>query len=458
MSTVQPHVAASTHGNDHGNGDSSGSVHEKSGAKIDNLSTAPTPVLELGGGNPASGGPVDAGLAAWLQVVASFMLFFNSWGLVNTYGSFQTFYQSHHLRNHSSSSISWIGSLQAFLLLLVGPLSGPLFDRGYLRTLNIVGSILIVFGMMMTSISSQYYQIFLAQGICTGLGMGTIFIQSVAILSAYFVKRRALATGISVCGSSLGGIIYPIVFQRLEPRIGFGWATRVVAFIALATQAVAVVLMRQRPGTCSSRSRALIDKSTFTEMPMLSFSFAALFAFMGLYVPFYYIGIYSQSKVDKIPSSLSDYLVPLLNLGSIFGRLIPNFLADKTGCLNMFVVTSLSAAITAYAWPSVNSVPKLVLFCLSYGAFSGSYVSLQGPTVAMLTKDKSRLGSRMGTFCLFAAVGILIGNPVAGAIIDVEKGIFWPAQIFCATLIVVACFWLTTTRYLCASTKVFVKI
>ncbi|SJX61518.1 related to MCH4-monocarboxylate transporter [Sporisorium reilianum f. sp. reilianum] len=446
ISIVQSQVAASSSNSHHNdNRDDSGSIRQKSGCNIDEASSAAA--------------LADGGLVAWLQVVASFMLFFNSWGLVNTYGSFQTFYQAHLLRNHTSSSISWIGSLQAFLLLLVGPLTGPLFDRGYLRTLNIAGTILIVFGLMMTSISTQYWQTLLAQGICTGLGMGTIFIQSVAILPAYFVRRRALATGISVCGSSLGGIVYPIVFQRLEPRIGFGWATRVLAFIALATQSVAVVLMRQRQGgSTSSKSRALIDKSTFTEMPMLSFSLAALFAFMGLYVPFYYIGIYSESKVDNMPAMLMDYLVPLLSLGSIFGRLIPNFLADKTGCLNMFVVTSVAAAIAAYAWLSVDSVAKLVLFCLFYGAFSGSYVSLQGPTVAMLTADKSRLGSRMGTFCLFAAVGILIGNPVAGAIIDIDKGKFWPAQIFCASLIVVAAFWLMTTRYLCASSKLVVKI
>lgn len=407
---------------------------------------------------PASPPQMDTGTVAWLQVVASFMLFFNSWGLVNTYGAYQTFYEGNLLSQQSSSSISWIGSIQAFLLLLVGPLIGPLYDRGYLRALNVTGTILIVLGMMMTSTSKQYYQIMLAQGVCTGLGMGTIFIQSVAILPAYFAKRRALATGISVCGSSLGGIIYPIVFQRLEPRIGFGWATRVLAFIVLATQSVAVVLMKQRAGTITTKSRALIDTSIFTEPPMLVFSFAALFAFMGLYIPFYNIGIYSQRKVTDMPSSLLPYLVPLLNVGSVFGRLIPNFLADKTGCLNMFVITCISAAIAAYGWLSVDSVPKLVLFCVFYGAFSGSYVSLQGPTMAMLTKDKSRLGSRMGTFCIFAAIGILIGNPVAGAIIDVEAGYFKPAQILCTTLIVGATLCLVTTRFLCAPKKVFAKV
>lgn len=455
---MQTSVASSAHNHDHGHTDASGSLCEKAESNVD--TDAATPALEVAAikssAPPASN--ADGGLVAWLQVVASFMLFFNSWGLVNTYGAYQTFYESQLLAHQSSSSISWIGSIQAFLLLLVGPLSGPLFDRGYLRALNVTGTILIVFGMMMTSISTRYYQILLAQGVCTGLGMGAIFIQSVAILPAYFSKRRALATGVSVCGSSLGGVIYPIVFQQLEPRIGFGWATRVLAFIALATQAVAVVLMKQKSMGNKGQARALIDKTLFTEPPMLAFSFAAFFAFMGLYIPFYYIGIYSQSKIPNMPTALLAYLVPLLNAGSVFGRLIPNFLADKTGCLNMFVVTCISAAIAGFGWLSVDTVPKLVLFCIFYGAFSGSYVSLQGPTVAMLTADKSRLGSRMGTFCLFAATGILVGNPAAGAIIDVGQGRFWSAQILCASLIVGASICLMTSRYLCASAKIFVKV
>lgn len=434
------------------------SIHDKSTSKVE--TTVVTLVLEEKRDPPQDALPehTDGGLIAWLQVVASFMLFFNSWGLVNTYGAYQTFYEAGPLAHYSSSSISWIGSVQAFLLLLVGPLSGPLFDRGFVRALNAAGTVLIVLGLMMTSISSRYYQILLSQGVCTGLGMGTIFVQSVAILPAYFIKQRAFAAGISVCGSSLGGIIYPIVFQRLEPRIGFGWATRVLAFIALATQAVAVALMRQRSAT--SKSQVLIDKTTFTQPSMLAFSTAALLAFMGLYIPFYYIGIYSQRKVDNVPRTLLAYLVPILSAGSVFGRIVPNILADRFGYLNMFIVTSIAAATTGYAWLSVDSTSKLVFFCFFYGAFSGSYVSLQGPTVAMLTADKSRLGARMGTFSLFTAIGILVGNPVAGAMIDVNEGIFWPAQVFCATLIVGAAICLILTRHLCtctASSKIFVK-
>lgn len=166
----------------------------------------------------------DGGLVAWLQVAGSFSLFFNSWqvpssnpllmlipqfyrGIVNTFGAFQTYYEVGLLSNISPSAISWIGSLQGFLLLLFGVLTGPVFDMGYLHTLLAIGTFLIVFGLMMTSLSTQYYQVLLAQGVCMGLGSGCIFVPSVAIVATYFNRKRSYAIGIAASGSSIGEVV-----------------------------------------------------------------------------------------------------------------------------------------------------------------------------------------------------------------------------------------------------------
>lgn len=125
-------------------------------------------------------------------------------GVVNTFGVYQTFYQRDFLSHESESNISWIGSIQAFLLIIVGVVTGPIYDGGYFRTLIFTGSFLVVFGMMMTSICKDYWQVMLAQGIVVGIGDGCLFLPSVAIISQYFSTRRALATGIAAGGSGLG--------------------------------------------------------------------------------------------------------------------------------------------------------------------------------------------------------------------------------------------------------------
>ena len=163
----------------------------------------------------------DGGLVAWLQCVGSFILFFNSWGIVNTFGKcgeyaglpnrsnilpgvFQTYYERTLLPNESASNISWIGSIQASLLILLCTVTGALYDHGYFRALIITGSFAVTFGMMMTSLCTTYWQLVLAQGVVVGTGCGCLFLPSVAILPSYFSKKKALAQGIAASGGSVG--------------------------------------------------------------------------------------------------------------------------------------------------------------------------------------------------------------------------------------------------------------
>lgn len=125
-------------------------------------------------------------------------------GVLNTFGAYQTYYETQKLFPSSSSSISWIGSVQSSLLLVLGLITGPLYDAGYFYPLLFSGSFMIVFGQMMLSLSKEYYQVLLSQGFCIGLGTGLILIPGVAILSTYFGTKLALANGVAAAGSGLG--------------------------------------------------------------------------------------------------------------------------------------------------------------------------------------------------------------------------------------------------------------
>lgn len=198
---------------------------------------------------------------------------FTTRGTVNAFGVFQTYYTSPESPwRENASNVSWIGSTQASLLLFVGVLSGPVYDAGYFRHLIMMGSILIPLGFMMTSLANNYWQVMLAQAFCIGLGNGCIFIPSVAILPQYFSTKKALANGLAASGSSIGGIIYPIVFRRLQQQIGFAWATRVLGFIALVTLWFSVLVMR--PRIKPKGKRKLWDFSALKETPYLLFCFA----------------------------------------------------------------------------------------------------------------------------------------------------------------------------------------
>ena len=146
----------------------------------------------------------NGGTKAWLSTLASFLLFLIAWGPSTSFGAFQDFYQSSILAEYSPSAISWIGTVNATLLISVGILAGPLFDRGYVRQLAAVGCFMAVLGEMMLSLSTDYYQIMLSQGFCSGIGSGLLYVPAIALINTMFTTKRSVAMGLATCGTSLG--------------------------------------------------------------------------------------------------------------------------------------------------------------------------------------------------------------------------------------------------------------
>ncbi|KAL6799974.1 putative MFS monocarboxylate transporter [Trichoderma sp. SZMC 28012] len=380
----------------------------------------------------------DTGIKAWLQVLGAFFLWFNSWGLINTFGVFQTFYEQYILSHHSPSAIAWIGSIQSHLLMSVGVITGPLFDLGYFPFLVPFGSFMVVLGYMMTSLSTKYYQIMLAQGLCVGIGTGCLFVPSVALLPQYFRQKRALANGIAATGASIGGVIYPIIFYKLQQSAGFPWATRALGFVCLATSSVSIAFMRVRvqPNT----KRALLQLSAFKDPQYSLFCLAMFFGFLGFYnfLSFVQPWAFDQGIASE---NLSFYLLPILNAASTFGRVTPNFLADHVGPLNMLAPAAGITALLAYCWIAVNSTAGIIVLSIFYGFFSGGFVSLPPVVMTALTKDLRDLGTRLGMFFAVVSLALLVGTPIGGAILTGSNS-YLGVQVFCGSCLAV-CFIIT---------------
>ncbi|TID24958.1 MFS general substrate transporter [Venturia nashicola] len=395
----------------------------------------------------------NGGFQAWMQVVGGFFLFFNTWGIINTFGVYQTIYETSYLRSSSPSSISWIGSLQIFLLMVGGALTGPIYDAGHFRALIAVGSFLIVFGHMMLSLCTSYWQIILAQAFCIGIGSGCLFVPAVAIISTYFNSKLALATGIAASGSSLGGVLYPIILNRLYKPIGFGWSVRIIGFLALVTLLIPIMVMK--PRVLPAAKRALIDWTAFKSAPFMIFTLGSFIGFMGLFMFFFYIQLYAIRK-HVTNENLAFYLLSMLNAASTFGRIIPNFVADRVGPLNIIVPCALISGILIFTLIPVNNLAGTIIVTLLYGFFSGAFVSLT-PTIIVqhLSPNRGLVGTRLGMSFSIIAVGALIGNPIAGAILDV-KG-FISVWIFGGTLVLLGGVFMAISRVILVGWKPFVK-
>ena len=251
------------------------------------------------------GPPPDGGLVAWTQAAMAHLVIFNTWGFVNSFGVFQEYYAG--TLGHPPSDISWIGSVQIFLLFAVGTFSGRALDAGLFRPVFVCGCLIHVFGIFMTSLSTEYWQVFLAQGVCVGIGNGILFCPTISLVSTYFSKMKSLAMGIAAAGSATGGLIYPVVVQQLLPKIGFGWTVRVLGLITLCTASLAATFLRSR--LPPRKSGPLVEWGAFKEAPYVLYCIAIFLNFMGLYFAFYYVSSGPELCAVEFEADLIDWSI-----------------------------------------------------------------------------------------------------------------------------------------------------
>ncbi|WEW59732.1 hypothetical protein PRK78_005212 [Emydomyces testavorans] len=188
---------------------------------------------------------------------------------------------------------------------------GWVFDNYGPKWLLIIGTFLHVFGLIMTSVSTEYYQFLLAQGICSPLGASFVFYAASACTATWFEKRRALAFGIMSSGSSLGGIVFPIMLSRLLPQVGFSWSLRVSALVIMALLIVANLTIRSRIAPVP-RPVALNDYTgPFSELPFVLLTLASCCGFFAVFVPINYVILEAQEA--GVNRSLTEYLLTMLN-------------------------------------------------------------------------------------------------------------------------------------------------
>ncbi|KAF4456567.1 hypothetical protein F53441_1311 [Fusarium austroafricanum] len=369
----------------------------------------------------------DGGAEAWLVVFGGWCALFCTFGLVNCVGVFQKYYVSGPLRDYGSSAF------------------GSLFDNYGPKYLLWFGTMAYVFGLMMVSLSKEYYQVFLSQSVVAALGSSAVFNACMSSLVTWFFKRRAAAFGIMVSGSSLGGVVLPIMMDKMIKDVGFPWMMRTMAFMFLVLLSITCVTVKSRLPPRPKRFVLMDYINGLRELPII-ITVAGFFLFMwGMFLPFNYVLL--QAQAAGMSESLIPYLLPILNAVSIFGRIIPGIIADKIGRYNvMIIITFISALFCLCVWIPVKDTAGIVVFAVIFGFSSGGYISL-APTLIAQLSDIRQIGTRVGASLAVGSLGALTGSPIAGAIVSSQDGDYLGLQLFCGCAMLTGSIVFVIARY-----------
>jgi MFS family permease len=140
-----------------------------------------------------------------------------------------------------------IASINYVVYALAAPLVGLAFDRLGPRLLMPVGAALVGIGLQLSSLSNSLFGLYLSYGIVTALGQGALgFVGHNALISFWFVRRRATAIGIASMGQGLGALLMVPATQIMISAIGWRWTYVVTGGVMLLFLVPANALLQRR--------------------------------------------------------------------------------------------------------------------------------------------------------------------------------------------------------------------
>ncbi|KAF7553128.1 hypothetical protein G7Z17_g3870 [Cylindrodendrum hubeiense] len=223
------------------------------------------------------------------------------------------------------------------------------------------------------------------------------------------------------------------MINHLIPKVGFGWSMRIAAFMILGLLIIANLTVKSRTPPHPQPPITLQEFITPLRERTYALTVAGNFLFtFGLFIPINYI--ITQAIAGGMQTSLANYLVPILNAASLFGRIIPGILSDKLGRFNIFfVVSSLTAILILALWIPASSNAAIIIFAAFFGFSSGAFISL-GPVLVAQISPIQKIGMRQGLLYFMMSIGALTTSPIGGAIMASQNGSYWGVKVFAGVM------------------------
>jgi MFS family permease len=358
---------------------------------------------------------------AWGVVAAAFAAMFVAFGIAYSYGAFLEEMRADFGVGRAAGAAFF--SLTSLLYFGLGGVSGAASDRFGPRRVLLVGAVALGLGLVATARAESLGVALAAYGLGVGIGVACAYVPMVALVGAWFERRRTLALGVAVAGIGIGTLTIPPATAALIEAVGWRDSYLVLAAVGAGALVLCALAAARPPAREGAATASLGDALRDRQYRRLYVATALLG--VPLFVPFVYLPSYAEERgVDPV---LAAGLIGAIGTASVAGRLALGALAGPLGLLRVFRGCFLAMALSFVLWWVAGaSYPVLLLFAIVLGVGYGGYVAL-APAVVAERFGVERLGALLGVLYTSAGIGSAVGPPAAGAVID--AGGYTPAII-----------------------------
>ncbi|MFQ5683786.1 MAG: MFS transporter [Candidatus Binatia bacterium] len=341
----------------------------------------------------------------------------------------------------SHGSGASIASVSFLVYALASPVIGLTFDRLGPRLLIPFAGLLMGTGLFLASRSNALWELYLSYGVVTALGQaGLGFVSHNALISHWFVRRRATAIGIATMGQGVGAILLVPLTQALISRMGWRPAFMILATLLFVTVVPANALFqrgrpeelgqlpdgRMVPNTNAKRSRrSVIPKthewtlrSAITSIPFWTIAVGQFGLGIGLFMVFTHMVAHLVSLgYDKL---LAAFVFGVMGLTRTGGSALWGYISDHIGRDKAFGISTVIiwiglAGLIGLRTGSPMWLVYMVAIIYGIGHSAGN------PTYGALIGDVfsgAKVGTIFGTLEISFGSGSALGAWLGGYLFD----------------------------------------
>ncbi|XP_021342422.1 monocarboxylate transporter 12-like [Mizuhopecten yessoensis] len=273
----------------------------------------------------------------------------------------------------------------------------------------------------------------LLYGIVGGTGFGLIYQPAILIVSYYFNRRRALATGIAVCGSGIGGFVFAPLSVLLLDAYGWKGAMWIISAIVLNGVVFGAVyrpieVQQRRPkgqttfseenensnAKCiCTRVRQTLGISMLSSPSVVVYLVSCFLVTIGIYIPFNFLP--SFAKELGLPASEGALLISTIGIFNTLVRVVIGFVTDRpwADCILINGAMLVLGGVATFFVPYYTSFGALAACAAVFGSAIGTFVSL-GPIILIKLKGIQNMSTLFGLLGLVGGVSAVFGSPITG--------------------------------------------
>lgn len=319
-----------------------------------------------------------------------------------------------------SGATSLVFGVTACCWFVLGSVSGRAVDRFGPRPVLLVAALALGSGLLVTAAVRDLWVGYLTYGLGVGIAVACGYVPMVAIVGAWFERRRAIALAVAVSGIGIGTLAGAPLAAALIDAVGWR-QTHVVFGIGGAALLLVCALVVRRPPAPTSGPSMPVGELVRT-VAFRSMYGATLLSSLALFVPFVFLPATALALGSSAVAAAA--LVGVIGVSSVVGRLAMGTVAERFGRIATFRASFAVLGASFAIWFVAASYPVLVAFAVVLGVGYGGWIALQPAVIAELFGLRG-LGGVVGLVYTSGGIGALLGAPVAGVLVDLTGGYGW---------------------------------